>query len=97
MSTPKKHLFFWQKRKIEKLYEKKAEEFTLEGYQNIKIEDIKAYFQNYLWKDRSVSYRKMKKEIADLKTSDYFDYQQIEKTIKHPKPIEELDLEKLLR
>lgn len=78
-------------------FELKASEFAEMGYENIGVGDIKACFQNYLWKHVTPSHYYQKVfAVMKLTVNQYFDYESLEAQVYRVASLDEINFDEFL-
>lgn len=79
-------------------FELKTSQFAKMGYENIAVSDLRACFQNYLWKHAEPQHYYQKVfDIMKLTVNQYFDYESLEAQVYRVASLEEINFDDFLK
>lgn len=79
-------------------FHSKSKKIKQQGYNGIKWQDIEEYFRYFAWKRQAPEkFSARVKEIKQLKANDYFDYAKLQATVYDVHPLDEMNIDDLLK
>lgn len=76
----------------------KSQSIKKQGYNGIEWQDIEEYFKDFAWKRQAPkTFRARIQEIKKLHANDYLDYAKLQATVYDVHPLDEMNIDDLLK